>query len=88
MRLLFLCLLVYLGYKVFKILSAPGKPQGGPPMGNQVKQVDDVMVKDPWCDTYIPRNDGVKETINGETLYFCSTACRDKYLDKIRQKHE
>jgi YHS domain-containing protein len=88
MRLLILCFLIYLGYKVIKAMITPGKPRQTPEMGRSVAQVDDIMVQDPVCHTYIPRKDGIAETVGKETFYFCSTACRDKYLDKFGEKPE
>ncbi len=43
--------------------------------------VDDVMVKDPFCKTYFAKKQGIKSVIDGETHYFCSSTCRDKYLE-------
>ena len=42
-------------------------------------QIDDVMIKDPFCDAYFPRRNAVSLKINGEVYYFCSKACRDQY---------
>jgi len=35
--------------------------------------------KDPVCGTYVSEDTAVTKRINGETLHFCSPACRDKY---------
>jgi YHS domain-containing protein len=43
-------------------------------------QIDDIMVKDPFCDVYFPKREGIHLNINGEDLYFCSTECRDKFI--------
>jgi len=48
--------------------------------------VDDVMVKDPFCETYFPQRKAIKGVVKGETLYFCSAACRDKFLDSVSDK--
>ena len=42
-------------------------------------QIDDVMIKDPFCEAYFPRRNAVHLNINGNDLYFCSKACRDQY---------
>ena len=49
--------------------------------------VDDVMVKDPFCETYFPQRNGIKRVIGGQTYYFCSTECRDKYLEAIKDSN-
>jgi YHS domain-containing protein len=40
---------------------------------------EEVMVKDPECGVYIPRNDAIATSINGQSLYFCSEECLDRY---------
>jgi uncharacterized protein len=84
MRLLILCLLIYLGFRAVKMFRSPGKPSARPVMSadRMPVAVDDIMVRDPACGIYIPRKDAIRETIGGETCYFCSVACRDKYLEK------
>jgi len=43
-------------------------------------EIDDVMIKDPFCEMYFPKRDGVHQKLDGEDLYFCSAECRDKYM--------
>jgi YHS domain-containing protein len=43
-------------------------------------QIDDIMIKDPICEAYFPRRDAVSLKIEGNVYYFCSKACRDKYI--------
>jgi hypothetical protein len=45
-----------------------------------VGRIDDEMVKDPYCETYFPRREGVRLEVDGQDLLFCSAACRDRYL--------
>ncbi len=45
-------------------------------------RIDDVMVKDPYCDVYFPKRDGVHLRFKGEDLYFCSEACREGFLSR------
>jgi YHS domain-containing protein len=35
--------------------------------------------KDPVCGTYVSVLAGVQGKVKGETVYFCSTDCRDRY---------
>ncbi len=37
------------------------------------------MEKDPVCGTYIIPERAVSISVGRQTVYFCSTACRDKY---------
>ena len=38
------------------------------------------LKKDPSCGTYISAATSIKETVAGQTFYFCSKQCRDKYV--------
>jgi YHS domain-containing protein len=53
--------------------QSPGNsPESSVPMGGELK-------RDPVCGTYIANSNSVRKVVNGETLYFCSPECRDKY---------
>jgi len=39
----------------------------------------DELVKDPVCETYIPRRKAITRGSGPETRYFCSAACADRY---------
>jgi YHS domain-containing protein len=43
-------------------------------------QIDDVMIKDPYCEAYFPRREAVHLQLNGNDYYFCSKDCRDQYI--------
>lgn len=47
--------------------SPPPAPAGG------------TLHQDPVCGTYVSESVAVKLTSGGQTHYFCSTACRDKF---------
>ena len=49
------------------------QPQPPPvPLGGELK-------KDPVCGTYVSMATALQEKIKGETVYFCSKECREKY---------
>ncbi|MBW2591589.1 MAG: hypothetical protein JRE58_01050 [Deltaproteobacteria bacterium] len=48
--------------------------------GNSPSEIDDIMVKDPYCQIYFPRRNGIHLHLNGEDLYFCSPECRDNFI--------
>ncbi len=83
MRLIILCFLIYVGYRVLKWIMVPSPTHAKPESPDDLAPVDDVMVKDPVCDTYIAKRSGIKEVIKGEPHYFCSTQCRDKYFERV-----
>lgn len=37
------------------------------------------LKRDPVCGTFLPASTAVTKTVSGQTYYFCSTACRDKF---------
>jgi YHS domain-containing protein len=37
------------------------------------------LKKDPVCGTYVSADTSVTKRFNGQTVHFCSAACRDKY---------
>jgi uncharacterized protein len=43
-------------------------------------KADDVMIKDPQCGIYFAKRDAVIVQEDGRTHYFCSEACKEKYL--------
>lgn len=52
--------------------------------GNGPEQINDIMVQDPFCKVYFPRNEGVRLRHKGEYLIFCSEECRQKFIDHQR----
>lgn len=88
MRLLIVCLLIYFGYRLFKKWAISEQFLVRPPEHDTFTAVDDVMVKDPFCETFVPQNKGIRYVVNGTTYYFCSTTCRDKYLEAIKAPKE
>ncbi|NJL58537.1 MAG: hypothetical protein HC887_01685 [Desulfobacteraceae bacterium] len=79
-KLLFIGVLAYFGYQAIKpwlskhisIYVSDGSKT----------EVEDMMVKDPQCETFFPKRQGVSAIINGQEVFFCSQECRDKYLGK------
>ena len=43
------------------------------------------LKKDPVCGTFIAASSSVQKTIDGETFYFCSAECRDKFRGPVRK---
>jgi uncharacterized protein len=79
--LIFFAVIRYLFVAVARLFSqvlnphtrrSPQHQAAHAPMGGELKQ-------DPVCGTFVPTATSVKQTINGELVHFCSTACRDKF---------
>lgn len=79
-----LLILAALGYILYRLLTAggrtPTKQQSGQGLSGG-HDVDDVLVEDPVCHTYIPRQGAEALTVGQSTHYFCSTECRQKYQE-------
>jgi YHS domain-containing protein len=67
--------------KAFSGLSSTSAPQAGAsgsrpassaPSGGELK-------KDPVCGTFISTATAFQKSVGGQTYYFCSTECRDKF---------
>ena len=52
---------------------------GGSAARTTPRPVADELKKDPVCGTFIAASSSLQKTIAGETYYFCSAACRDKF---------
>ncbi len=82
MRLLILIAIVYLVYRLVKSWMMKNLPSTGNTISDRTtSEIDDVMVKDPYCEVYFPKRKGVHLRTDGEDLYFCSQECRGKYIE-------
>ena len=60
--------------------SSPGSPQrprSTPQTPESLKP--EPLKKDPVCGTFLPASNAIRKTVRGETYYFCSVECRDKF---------
>ena len=58
---------------------ARASPQGEPQPPSSTASATSELKKDPVCGTYVLAATAVKKTSGGQTIYFCSTDCRDKH---------
>jgi YHS domain-containing protein len=79
MRFLIILALIYFAYRAIKSWMLPSGSLRSKVSREPAGKIDDVMVKDPYCEVYFPKRNGVHLKINGKDLYFCSTTCRDNY---------
>jgi len=68
--------------KGFAEAMNPNAGRPAPPTQGQVPLTGELK-KDPSCGTYISVATSLKERVGGETLHFCSKACRDKYVASL-----
>jgi len=85
MRLLIIIAVAYLAYRALKSWMLQNASTKKTVAGETAGEIDDVMVKDPFCQAYFPKRNGVRLKANGEDLYFCSQECRDKFVE-VRNK--
>ncbi len=77
-------LAVYLVREVLAILTKSfkggfsGGSGGGAPPRPPSGTIGELK-KDPVCGTFISTQTAFQKSVHGETYYFCSTECRDKF---------
>ena len=87
-RIIILGVIGYVLYRALKTWMFPAAPASKPVGGKTPGKIDDIMIKDPFCEAYFPKRNAVHLSVNGKDLYFCSVACKDKYLETLSDKKE
>ena len=80
-RFIILAVVGFLAYRAIKSWMFPTGPTSESIGGGHVSKIDDVMIKDPYCEAYFPQKDAVHLRFDGRDLQFCSTRCKQKFLD-------
>lgn len=86
MRLIILLAIIYLCYRVLKSWMIQDKSPRKAVFGKTAGEIEDDLIKDPFCEVYFSKRDGVHLKVEGEDLYFCSTECRDKFIASHSKK--
>jgi len=73
----FLAYIFYLLIRFFQAVNKKSRFQRRTP-----KSPSGIMVKDVTCNTYLPKEDTIKEVYEGKEYYFCSNECRRKFLEQ------
>ena len=82
LRLLIISCLLYI---LYRLLIGPrkkrvhGKKQGAAASGEAIQ---DVLVEDPVCHTFIPKGQAVQLHHDKQKFYFCSNKCCEKFSKK------
>jgi uncharacterized protein len=76
-RLLLWLIVGFLFYTAFQVVKQVIMKQSSPPAEKTPR--GEEMSQDPVCGTYVPHNDAIMLHEKGQTYYFCSNECRDKY---------
>jgi YHS domain-containing protein len=72
----FVLYLAFLSIRIFRLLTRPKRPSTGS------RELRGVMVKDEICNTYIPKEEALREVRDGKEHFFCSKECRLKFLER------
>ena len=86
MRLLIIIGVAYLAYRALKSWMLQNVSTEKTVTGETTGEIDDVMIKDPFCQVYFPKRNGVHLRADGEDLYFCSKECRDRFIEMRNEK--
>lgn len=87
LRLIIISCLLYILYRLLSGLRKKGvygKNQGAAASG---KAVQDVLVEDPVCHTFVPKGQAVQLHHDKQMYYFCSNKCCEMFL-KIKGAEE
>ncbi len=87
LKLLILFGVGYLLYRSLRSWMFPDMTKKKTVFGKQAGQIDDVMIKDPYCEAYFPKRNAVHLNFNDSDFYFCSKECRDKYIARQNQEN-
>jgi YHS domain-containing protein len=78
-RLLALLGLLWTGKQVVHQVSAALRPK----QPEETRAADATesreMVKDPVCQTYVPKASAIQKIVHGETYYFCGAECAERF---------
>ena len=79
-RIIILAVVGYVFYRALKSWMFPAPDASNTVADKNIGKIDDVMIKDPYCEAYFPKRNAVHLNYDGQDLYFCSAACKDKYI--------
>lgn len=74
------------GFVLYTIIQAArsGMRSGSPPKPADKTPGGEEMVRDPLCGTYVPRSEALFATVGEQYYGFCSSRCRDEFLQRHR----
>jgi YHS domain-containing protein len=84
-RWIIILIVLFLAYRLFRRFLGPKAPA----VKHPPQQIQDEMVQDPVCQTYVPKRLALTVQRPGDgPLYFCSPDCRDQYLSRNEKERE
>jgi YHS domain-containing protein len=81
-RLLILLVAVFVWWWARKLI-APRNTEAARPGGlhEAPQKVSGIMVRDPVCGTFLPRDGAINVERDRELTYFCSERCQKKFIE-------
>lgn len=78
--IIILIVLFFLFRLLRRVFSSSKLPDRNPP-----REIQDEMVQDPVCKVYLPKRLAIiLNSTNGVHYYFCSTQCREKFIQEAK----
>ena len=82
LKLILWILVIFVGFKLMKFVKSDLKTTKKvatttPP------PIEDVMLQDPYCKTYFPKNQGVVARIQQNEVYFCCVECKNAFMNQF-----
>jgi uncharacterized protein len=77
-RLITYIIFLYIIYRLLKRLFLSVPKEYNKDSSSMISE----MVQDPFCKTYIPKNEAYRTIVGGEEILFCSKECAEKYKEK------
>ena len=85
LRFIIFVLLLYLILRLVSFWRKISR-SSSPPSSASPPTLSGRMVKDEVCQMYLPRENALREIIDGEEQFFCSAECRRKCLEDRKAK--
>ena len=79
-RIVVLLLLIRLVLRFLSQAAGAGRAAGASAPRKKAERIGGALVRDPQCGTYVTRERAVTLGTGDGTQFFCSTACRDAFL--------
>jgi YHS domain-containing protein len=81
-KIIFYAIIAFIIYQAIRFYQALNRARKIP---RSQKKASGIMVKDDICNTYLPKEDSIKEISEGKEYHFCSQECRKKFLENKKK---
>lgn len=79
-RVIVFIILIYLIFRVIKSIKRARLERGDSARVNHPRASGEDLIEDPVCRKHIPVSQAFTKEIAGETYYFCSKVCCEKFM--------